>query len=311
MLTRPGNVVCARIDEILNKNNEFTAAVSYTKFNDLVIHFKDIEDLNRAKSVLKSIVREKTIAIRDKILIPRDIRKLKEKIFDRLKTETVAVAVFEDSVEASGLENMVESTEKIVEEFLADRNITSYFIELAPGEFDFVQNFRKADLKDLETENPNIDINLVYGPCRRGFSIRGQKVRVRKCIAKLNSICANISSMTLVADCLEDVFLNFVRNDNGKKALSDLQLQRSQQCVLKVTEPRFLKVMPVDYFQSTKRANCRISKFLVSLHVGCAACLKGDVLVNPSDINFEHYRGISAVIVERGKLSFCYHHLLS
>lgn len=215
------------------------------------------------------------------------------------KKGVVTEAICDHGVEILGLTPFFELAVK--DSYLNDQKTVARFVQLAPGEFDFIQNFRKADLKELKTKNPEIDIAIVDGPCKKGFSIWGQKELIRHCIAQLNFICANILSVTIDVRCVE--MLNFLRNDQGKRTLSDLQLQSSQQCVLKVHDQRYQKITTKDYFQETKRAYCMISKFKVSIHVGCAASLTGDVLVNPFNADFKHYSSISAVIEEKGWLS--------
>lgn len=302
------------INKEMNKEN-LVGVVTCTRHRSLHLFAIDVNKLNEAEAILKSKIKEKTVSVNEGVLRQRDVPKFQE-VLSKLEASnqfTFLTVVKKNSVQIAALDTELNTVEKRINVFLADHEIISRFVALEFGEFEFLQNFRKQCLIQMCKDNVDVDVELIDDPLRKGYVVRGQKVKCRDFINRLQVVRTKVSCASLNTDC-PDV-LKYIESAQGKKALEQIQLHQGPHCVLKVCTQKSEKESSSHYLRDTKRADCTISKFVVSLHVGCAASLKADVLVNPSSTDFEHHSGVSGIIVDKGSLDllhvYCLHVALS
>lgn len=300
LLSTQEQIVNEYINKVINKD-KLVGVVTSTRHRELYLFSSDVTNLNETERLLKSHIKEKTVQVNEGVLLENDVNKF-QKLLDKLQASrqnTFKTVVTKHSVQIVGLDTELHAVETYVSVFLADHEIISRFVAMDFGVFEYLQNFRKQCLIQLCKDNEDVDVELIDDPLRKGYVVRGQKVKCRDFINRLQVVSTHVSCASLITDCLD--IHNFVNSSTGKQILEKIQLKQSEHCVLKVcTQKPVKEASASSYLRDTKYVDCTISKFVLSLHVGCAASLKGDVLVNPSSTDFEHHSGISGIIVDKG-----------
>ena len=290
-----------RLNKDINEEDQFVGVVGCNRHTEMFLYSPDILKLDQAEHALKNKVIEQTVPVKDGMLLDTDVVKLQKQL-DKLhvsKSNTYKTIVSKREVKIAALESELANVVTAVSWFLADYKVISRFVALESGEMEYLQNFRKQSLLKLVKEHSEVYVELIDDPLRKGFVVRGQKGKCREFIDRLQVVTSDVSRMTLSVESPDVV--NYIQSEQGKTLLEEVQLQQKAHCVVKLCTRTTDTELSSTYLLDTKRAECTISKFVVSLHVGCVASLKGDLLVNPSSEDFEHNSGISGVIVDKGR----------